>query len=107
MAIYDEAKTLMDQILTSEEITAFAVHVEDPVQWWIDALKNKAVSRMKSTIAEHTNLNPSKLDTATMRQEIGKLTLESAKARNAREKAEFEAAIKAATTPLVFHISGC
>lgn len=99
MAIYDEAKVLMEKILHAEEIAAIAAYVDDPVQWWIDALKNKAASRMKATIAEHTNLNPGKLDAATMRQEIGKLTLESAKARNAREKAEFEAAIKAATTP--------
>ena len=94
--IYNQVKALMDQILTPEEITAFAVYVDDPVQWWIDALKNKAASRIKATIAEHTNLNPGKLDIATMRQEIGKLTLESAKARNAREMAEIEAKIKTA-----------
>ena len=96
MAIYDEAKALMEKILPAEEITAIAAYVDDPVQWWIDALKNKAASRMKATITEHTNLNPGKLDIATMRQEIGKLTLESAKARNAREKAEIEAKIKTA-----------
>ena len=95
--IYKQAKGLIEQILSTEETTAFAAYVEDPVQWWIDALVNKSHSRMKATIAEHTNLNPAKLDIATMRQEIGKLTLETAKDRNAREKAEFEAKIKAAT----------
>lgn len=97
--IYKQAKDLMEQILSSEEIMAIAVYVDDPVQWWIDAIINKANSRMKATISEHTNLNPAKLDVATMRQEIGKLTLETAKARNAREQAEIEAKIKAATTP--------
>ena len=99
MAIYDEAKALMEKILPVEEITAIAAYVEDPVQWWIDAIVNKAHSRMKATISEHTNLNPAKLDITTMRQEVGKLKLESAKDRNARELAEFEAAIKVATTP--------
>lgn len=99
MAIYDEAKALMEKILPAEEIIAIAAYVDDPVQWWIDAIVNKAASRMKAIVTEHTNLNPGKLDIATMRQEIGKLTLESAKARNARELAEFEAAIKVATTP--------
>ena len=96
MAIYDEAKVLMEKILPAEEITAVAAYVDDPVQWWLNALVNKAHSRMKAAIAEHTNYNPSKLDAATMRQEIGKLTLESAKARNARERAEIEAKIKTA-----------
>ena len=97
--IYNQAKGLMEQILSPEEITAIAAYVEDPVQWWIDAIVNKAQSRMKATIIEHTNLNPAKLDAVTMRQEIGKLTLETAKDRNARELAEIEAKIKAATDP--------
>ena len=97
--IYNQAKGLMEQILSPEEITAIAAYVEDPVQWWIDAIVNKAQSRMKATIIEHTNLNPAKLDAVTMRQEIGKLTLETAKDRNAREMAEIEAKIKAATDP--------
>ena len=97
--IYNQAKGLMEQILAPEEITAIAAYVEDPVQWWIDAIVNKAHSRMKATISEHTNLNPAKLDITTMRQEVGKLKLESAKDRNAREMAEIEAKIKAATDP--------
>ena len=97
--IYKQTKSLMEQILSPEEITAIAAYVEDPVQWWIDAIVNKAHSRMKATISEHTNYNPSKLDAATMIQEIGKLKLESAKDRNARELAEMEAKIKAATAP--------
>ena len=101
MAIYDEAKALMEKILPAQEITAIAAYVEDPVQWWSDALKNKAASRMKATIAEHTNLNPGKLDAATMRQEIGKLTLESAKARNAREMAELDAIISRQNQDLI------
>ena len=97
--VYDEAKALMEKILPAEEITAIAAYVEDPVQWWIDSIVNKAGSRMKAIVVEHTNKNASKLLRDEMRQEIGKLTLETAKSRNAREKAEFEAAIKAATTP--------
>lgn len=97
--IYKQTKSLMEQILSPEEITAIAAYVEDPVQWWIDALVNKAHSRMKATIAEHTNYNPAKLDTVTMRQEIGKLKLESAKDRNAREQAEMEAKISKPIAP--------
>ena len=99
MAIYEEAKALMEKILPVEEITAIAAYVEDPVQWWIDAIVNKAHSRMKATISEQTNLTPAKLDITTMRQEVGKLKLESAKDRNAREMLEIEAKIKAATDP--------
>ena len=91
MAIYDEAKVLIEKILPADEITAIAAYVDDPVQWWIDAIVNKAGSRMKAIVTEHTNKNASKLLRDEMRQEIGKLTLETAKSRKAREYAEMEA----------------
>lgn len=99
MAIYDEAKALMEKILPAEEVTAIAAYVDDPVQWWIDSIVNKAGSRMKAIVTEHTNLNASKLLRNEMRQEIGKLTLETAKARKAREYAEMEAKFNKPKTP--------
>ena len=100
MAIYDEAKALMEKILHAEEITAIAAYVEDPVQWWIDAIVNKAGSRMKAIVTEHTNLNASKLSRESMQEIIKDMDLETAKSRKAREMAEMEAQFNKPTAPI-------
>lgn len=99
MKAHELAEQLINELCEPEDIKAVETYVEDLAQWVIDAIKGKVASRMKATITEHTNYNPAKLDIATMRQEIGKLTLESAKDRNAREQAEMEARVNKPTTP--------
>jgi hypothetical protein len=97
MSSYNKAKSLMEEILTVEEIKAIAAYVEDPVQWWLNALQNKAECRMKAALIEHSEFNPVKLTHERKRQEVGKLKLESAKDRNAREQAKMKAKLKEKT----------
>lgn len=92
---YKIAEQLINEICEPEDVVAVEAYVEDFALWVINAIQGKVASRRKAVINEHTNYNASKLELSEARTQIRKLTLESAKARNAREQAEIEAKFKA------------